>query len=415
MEIKTGEFVVITGTTGSGKSTLLKQLSNGNGNMILQNADAQLLMSTVMQEFEHADAKRIAEIVNWFGISHLLNESPDALSGGQKQLVSLCSVLVDYPEMILIDDIVSQLDIMTARSFISLIEMLNMEYGITIVLVTQALDIVLRLNCRVIFMDDKKILFDERDMKTLFKKLYAIPKFRPLIPDVPRASLFYNLNEICMTPNELHKHNLKSQIKFREAKSFEKVELHNVFYSYKSTNDKSFPIQNMSVTFDKRVTCLIGANGSGKSTLLKLIAGIIKPWSGKLKTSSKLIRYLPQNVLSLSSDLNISPGERQFTALQNILHGEIILLDEPTHCLDRIMVNELTKQITTTDACIIIATHDVEFISRVADDCVVLLNGNAFKLSVAEFFAGNRFYTTQLNKAMNVLSFEELVADEGDA
>src|SRR5699024_312749 len=95
--------------------TLIEQIG-----FVSQDPENQIVMDEVMQEivfglenlgystFEMR--KRVAELVHFFGLEHLLNAKPSELSGGQKQMINLLSVLLLKPTVLLLDEPTSQLD-----------------------------------------------------------------------------------------------------------------------------------------------------------------------------------------------------------------------------------------------------------------------------------------------------------------
>lgn len=150
LEVKKGEIVVIMGLSGSGKTTLIKLLSGviphrekGNilGTLLLdkrniqdmsfeeisakvstvyQNPDDQILFSRVMSELAFAPEnfcmtkqeiiKRINDIARYYDIANLLDKNPNNLSGGEKQVVVLASILVMDTHAVLLDEVMSQVD-----------------------------------------------------------------------------------------------------------------------------------------------------------------------------------------------------------------------------------------------------------------------------------------------------------------
>ena len=170
---------------------------------------------------------------------------------------------------------------------------------------------------------------------------------------------------------------------------------------------------------------MLGGNGAGKSTAVSAAAGLVKPYSGKIKVFGKNIRdyrgqelyrdcvaLLPQDVQTvfLTDDINgrhpydLSGGEQQFAALELVLRTKpkLLLLDEPTKGLDASLAEALKKrlrELAATGVSIVIVSHDVEFSASVADRCAFLFNGEIVSMcDSGEFFSGNYFYTTAINR-----------------
>ncbi|MEK3762303.1 ABC transporter ATP-binding protein [Paenibacillus sp. FSL P4-0338] len=196
--IEEGEFVVLCGPSGSGKTTLLRHLKRelapvgstsgtltykgkplsglpaavaaGEIGMVFQNPDAQIVMDTVWHELAFSMENlglppavmrtRLAEICGLFGLEPLLYRPVHELSGGQKQLMNLASVLLLQPKVLLLDEPTSQLDPVAAREFIMALQRLNEEMAVTVIISEHRLEEVLPLADRVLMLEDGKLLAD---------------------------------------------------------------------------------------------------------------------------------------------------------------------------------------------------------------------------------------------------------------
>ncbi|MBF1185765.1 MAG: ABC transporter ATP-binding protein, partial [[Eubacterium] sulci] len=172
LSIPESEFVVLCGKSGCGKSTLLRHLKksmNPYGNKfgsvcfdgeeieemsdkdaaskigyVQQNPDNQLVTDKVWHELafgleslgysNSVIKRRVAEMASYFGIQTWFRKSVSELSGGQKQLLNLASVMAMQPEVLILDEPASQLDPIAARDFLSTVHRLNRELGVTIVI-----------------------------------------------------------------------------------------------------------------------------------------------------------------------------------------------------------------------------------------------------------------------------------------
>ena len=74
-------------------------------------------------------------MASYFGIQDWFRKKTDELSGGQKQLLNLASVMVMQPKVLILDEPTSQLDPIAAADFIATLKKLNTEFGITVLLV----------------------------------------------------------------------------------------------------------------------------------------------------------------------------------------------------------------------------------------------------------------------------------------
>ena len=198
LQINEGEFVFLMGPSGCGKSSLLRtmagllpefyggkiggeisysgcSLSECNKKqlakeiaMIFQDPEKQIIMTSVEHEIafglENINLpyqemrRRIAEVLALFDLTSLKEESTFNLSGGQKQKIILASALAMHPKVLLLDEPTSQLDPLSAQEFLNYVHRLNLEWGLTVVLVEQRIDRCYHLADKVIFMENGKIL-----------------------------------------------------------------------------------------------------------------------------------------------------------------------------------------------------------------------------------------------------------------
>ncbi|OOF39675.1 molybdenum ABC transporter ATP-binding protein [Rodentibacter rarus] len=96
-------------------------------------------------------------IVELLGISHLLKRYPLTLSGGEKQRVAIGRALLTDPEMLLMDEPLSALDLPRKRELMHYLERLSQEINIPILYVTHSLEELLRLADRVVLMENGKV------------------------------------------------------------------------------------------------------------------------------------------------------------------------------------------------------------------------------------------------------------------
>ncbi|VVB71374.1 putative ABC transporter ATP-binding protein [uncultured archaeon] len=219
LKIKQGERVSIIGSNGSGKSTLLAIL-NGlvypttgefyafdnqiteevfdavkdndfrtyfrtKVGFVFQNSDVQLFMPTVYEEIAFGplqlkiplqDVKaRVEDMLEIMGIAKLRDRSPHTLSGGEKKKVSIASVLVNNPDVLLLDEPSAGLDPRTQLWLVELLQELG-EAGKTVIVATHDLEIIEMISDRAIVMgEDHRIKEDARtkDVLSDFELLMA--------------------------------------------------------------------------------------------------------------------------------------------------------------------------------------------------------------------------------------------------
>ncbi len=483
-----GDFCLVVGKTGCGKTTLLKLLKKEitpSGELkglvkidgfdlkdydsskivyMFQNPSRQIVSDKVYHEIAFGLEARglekgvietkLAEIVNYLDINDLLEKHTMKLSGGEAQLVSLSSLLVLDPEVILLDEASSQLDPLTRKKFLEILKRINQDFGITIILVEHNLEDVLEFTDKIIVLDKgKMIYFGLKEEAINF--LASNKQYFAFLPKTLQISKYLDLGSLLHLKDvkEALKNKYKNEINFSyETKVFEKeiIKAEDLYYRY-SKKEKDV-LEKLSLTvYDNEILGLVGGNGVGKTTLLKNLAGIRSFYSGKIEIENKnirkykgnilyknLIAYLPQDPLTLflkrtvgedleyyvkSLDLDkallekllvkfdlkpllemspydLSGGELQKAAFTKILLSKpkILFLDEPTKGMDfslREELKEILMDLKAKGATIIIATHDLEFIASVADRVGIMFNGKVLSLTDSHsFFSNSNFYTT---------------------
>ena len=179
MSVKLGEIYGLIGISGSGKSTLLRCINGiekyDSGvihiddevisyddsiknrrikkkiGMILQNF-ALLERRTVYEnialpmkcwkEDKIKIDKKIKELMEFVGISHLFDKKPSQISGGQKQRVAIARALSLSPKILLCDEATSALDPNTTKSILGLLKEINKKMNITIIVVTHEMEVI---------------------------------------------------------------------------------------------------------------------------------------------------------------------------------------------------------------------------------------------------------------------------------
>ena len=217
LRIRAGEFLVLCGRSGSGKTTLLRHLKtvltpNGKRSgeilfcgtplaqvserdqaakigFVMQNPDDQIVTDKVWHELafgleslgcdQTAMRTRVAEMACYFGIQDWFHRDVATLSGGQKQLLNLASIMAMQPEVLILDEPTSQLDPIAASDFLNTVRKINTELGTSIILSEHNLEKVLPLADRAILMDNGKISAEGtppeigEKVKTLSPEMFA--------------------------------------------------------------------------------------------------------------------------------------------------------------------------------------------------------------------------------------------------
>ena len=196
LTVKQGEFLVLCGPSGCGKSTLLRQLKTvlaphgrRSGEILFegrpldeldqreqsqrigfvqQSPENQIVTDKVWHELAFGleslgydtptIRRRVAEMASFFGIQTWFYKNVTELSGGQKQLLNLASVMAMQPSVLILDEPTSQLDPIAASDFLATLGRINRELGTTILLTEHRLEEAFPLAARVAVMDGGKLL-----------------------------------------------------------------------------------------------------------------------------------------------------------------------------------------------------------------------------------------------------------------
>ena len=195
LEIERGSYVVICGKSGCGKTTLLRHLKSvltphgertgrvlfeevpleevsqrdqsAKIGFVMQNPDAQIVTDKVWHELafgleslgcdKDSMRFRVAEMASYFGIESWFHKDVRDLSGGQKQLLNLASIMAMRPSALILDEPTSQLDPIAASDFLNTVRKINLELGVTVILTEHRLEEVFACADKVVVMDQGEI------------------------------------------------------------------------------------------------------------------------------------------------------------------------------------------------------------------------------------------------------------------
>ena len=193
-----GQFVTLCGPSGCGKSTLLRQLKSvlaptgdrrgtilfegvplddvgqreqsARIGFVQQSPENQIVTDKVWHELAFGleslgydtptIRSRVAEMASFFGIQTWFYKNVTELSGGQKQLLNLASIMAMQPSVLILDEPTSQLDPIAASDFLATVGKVNRELGTTVILTEHRLEEAFPLSDRVLVMDKGRLIAD---------------------------------------------------------------------------------------------------------------------------------------------------------------------------------------------------------------------------------------------------------------
>ncbi len=491
LSIEQGEFFVLCGASGSGKSTLLRQLKtdlapNGirSGEIMFkglpldalqrraqsekigfvgQSPENQIATDKVWHElafgleslgYSTAEIRgRTAEMAAFFGIEKWFHKSVTELSGGQKQLLNLASVMTLHPDVLILDEPTSQLDPIAASEFLNVLKKINAELGITVILTEHRLEEALPMATRTAVMETGKIICTGTPkevggmLKAMENKMFLAMPAPMRIWAAVKSDL-----ECPVTAaegkkwfNEFAEKNPVFELptkRIAQCSDETAVDISEAWFRY--TKNGADIIRGLDLKVRKgEFLAILGGNGAGKTTTLKLISGLKKPYRGEVTVNGKTVS-LPQNpqtlfvkktvredLLKMTKELpkeirhnrfayvtalcrletlldrhpyDLSGGEQQRTALAKILmtDAEILLLDEPTKGFDaefKQLFGDILGTLLKRGTTIIMVSHDIEFCAEYSQRCAMFFDGSiATEGTPEKFFSGNSFYTTSANR-----------------
>lgn len=342
LDINRGEFMVLCGQSGCGKTTLLKTLKNQlrpkgelNGRItycgkdvtaldervsaaeigfVLQNPENQIVTDRVWHELGFgleslgADRnfirRRVSETASFFGMEKLFRAETALLSGGQKQLLSLASVMVMSPKVLLLDEPTSQLDPIAAAEFIGTLNKINKEFGTAIVIAEHRLEELFPICDRAVVMENGRIIADDTPRKVC----QGLDKNHPMVCSMPSAVRIYALSGgegACpLTVKEGRSYlaeNAKNSIRSLPPKKPDSntetaVEMKDVWFRY--SRKGADILRGVSLKINKgEIYTILGGNGSGKTTTLNVMAALLKAYSGTVRIFGKKITDFGGNSL----------------------------------------------------------------------------------------------------------------------
>lgn len=386
LDVEPSEFVVICGKSGCGKSTLLRQLkknlipfgekegevlyhdteiselpdrkSTTDIGFVQQNPDNQLVTDKVWHELafgleslgldNSSIRRRVAEMASFFDMQTWFRKSVSELSGGQKQLLNLASVMVMQPKVLILDEPTSQLDPIAAEEFLKTVYKINRDLGTTVIISEHRLEDLIPMADRVVVMDSGKILSAAPPWKTgdflggekkedrhpmfygmpsvmkifsacggskMEKGIFRVGDGKKIAPLTIREGRLW-LEAVLDVPTE------EEPLYKKKEEKIEKIDnpiisIRDLWYQYEKNSGQVLRGLNLDVKAGE-LFCLMGGNGAGKSTTLKSVAGILKPQRGTItvdgikvckenikQLAGKTLAMVPQNPQALFTEITV--------------------------------------------------------------------------------------------------------------
>ena len=500
LSIERGEYVVLCGKSGSGKTTLLRHLKPvlaphgkrfgeilfGGVPMeqvsqhdqaakigyVMQNPYDQLVTDKVWHELAFGleslgcDQKtmraRVAEMACYFGIQDWFHRDVASLSGGQKQLLNLASIMAMQPEVLILDEPTSQLDPIAASDFLNTVRKINIELGTTVIITEHRLEDIFPHADRAVVMDQGTVVADDTP-RNIGRLLYQQNNdMFTAMPTPVRA--FYGVHGQGECPLTVREGRNWLSRSFPETPAMGSIPTEEASVK---TENPALSMKELWFRYEKNspdilrgvsaeipagsLYAIVGGNGAGKSTTLRAICGICRPYRGKVKIFGKpaekyksaelfggTLAMLPQDPKSLfvkktvredleemtsdkaliselaatcqiasfldSHPYDLSGGEQQRAALAKVLltNPKLLLLDEPTKGIDSFFKETfagILQELKSRGITIVMVSHDVEFCARYADLVSMFFDGQILTTDTPRrFFGNNSFYTTAANR-----------------
>lgn len=354
LKIERGQYVTVCGKSGSGKTTLLRHLKSvlaphgktegeiffegkplkdadlrtqsSRIGYVMQNPDNQIVTDKVWHELAFGleslgmDQKtirlRVAEMASYFGIQGWFHRNVTELSGGQKQLLNLASIMAMQPSVLILDEPTSQLDPIAATDFLNTVRKINRELRTTIIITEHRLEDIFYASDKVVVVENGQIIADDEPRKIGdFLKNGNNDMFAAMPTPV---QIYYGVKKFQeeKTP-EMSTDNVKCPLTVREGGDwlthmFEDKTPEITRVEDKITTDpdevkdpavlvkeawfryeKDTPDVLKGITFQvpqNSLFAIVGGNGAGKSTTLKTISNICKPYRGKVYIQGKPVK-----------------------------------------------------------------------------------------------------------------------------
>lgn len=371
LSVEEGEFLVLCGTSGCGKSTLLRNLKSAlapsgakTGEIlfcgklleevgqreqsaeigyVLQNPDNQIVTDKVWHElafgleslgYDTPEIRlRVSEMASYFGIHDWFYKDVTELSGGQKQLLNLASIMAMHPSLLILDEPTSQLDPIAASDFLETIKKINRDMGITIIITEHRLEDIFPAADKVLVMDGGRIIAEgePRDVGIQLMKMNH-PMFQAMpAPMQIHAQVESDLpcpltvrrgrewiSKLLPDKEQVQELALEGGGKTQPK---ELLEFKEVWFRYEQASRDVVKGLNLKL-YEGECYCLLGGNGAGKSTTLSLMCKVREPYRGKILINGVNIKHIPDKEM-FHGMLGVVPQNPQSLFVKKTVRDEL--------------------------------------------------------------------------------------------
>lgn len=484
LSIDRGECVLIAGPSGCGKTTLGKCLSGiipvlndhgqMDGDLLIDDRSSRKFSKIELSErvdavFDDPDTQIIglsAEEDVAFGCENLgvnvekiqrtvesvlkkldlikyRTRDPRHMSGGEKQRLAIASAIAKEPEILMLDEPLSQLDPTGSQTVLEMIQT-QKQRGTTIILLGRKLGREIQIADRVIALEDGSKRIDTAP-KQFLNNTQLVEELGMWFPE-----------------NQPRHHDMRNHA---EVSRENILEINDLWYSYVSNKniheETDWALKDVSLEIPEgTVVGLIGHNGSGKTTLSKQFNGLYSPNHGKIwfrdkeitdqhssslagkigyvfqnpntqlftTTVRKEIRYGPENLgydnidtyvenalkqVNLEDRIDariseLSRGEKQRVAIASTLalDPEVLILDEPSGGVDYgtfwKLMGELTESFLSPKHSLILISHDPNIVYHWADEVIEMEDGQVLRRSNASNLAQNEQWDSEFTSISEI-------------
>ena len=380
LEIKRGSYACLCGRSGCGKTTLLRHLKtvltphgDASGSVffegnplekvslrdqaqfigfVMQDPDAQVVTDTVWHELafgleslgvdQRTLRLRVAEMASYFGIQGWFHKNVAELSGGQKQLLNLASIMAMQPCVLVLDEPTSQLDPIAAADFLNTVRKINLELGTTVIITEHRLEDVFATADQVVVMDEGRIAVMGSPWEvaeTLYatgsemtfalpapvRTFYGVDDAGAHAPSSPRAPLTVREGRQWLLDyvedHPLARRSLPEEEPLAKGCETAAIQVKDVWFRYEREAPDVLRGVDLEV-LPQSLFAIVGGNGIGKSTLLKTLCGICKPYRGKVSVLGKRLKEWDRKTL-FQGGLAMLPQDPQNLFVKNTVQGDL--------------------------------------------------------------------------------------------